>query len=637
MSLNIALLASPTLRCGPLSPLQRFARDFERFLEGHNVYTTEGCFRALLRAGVFLNHQSFFPTIPGYRGGIVRIAGGVLRDERGNPLVPESAPRMDVVVYLIDPRDPASNFPETNALKRECVVNSIPFLATSRSAREWAALTWEGASEFFLTESNSHGRAAFRAFEENVVALIAHDTKKQNMLKFVRTHFDVLLNLKGRIGTGTTATLLNGRQPEKYRNRPEWEKLRPDCEALAELIKNSKEKLRGNAEFVTVCKSGPEGGDVQIANYILERKCDVVIFFEDPHVAREHETDIQLLERTGRVRGRDVICIHDERTARDFAEKWRTRAKKPEALLVATALERAFGVKAVLVESGKSHGPHDTYTWDSILRGAAWVLFSEIVTRARERRSRGEKLRVTTSWGVGMSELISKVKEVPRRLAELEMEVLERLRRTLRENEREAKRGRVLEVEVVDKELMEARNVVAGPMQGVMAAEAEEVEANVISRALADCFLGESVAVPVASVLRASVGGQADRRERVAGIGEHWQRTDVLITGCAPVREESGRQVHAPQLRGYYHQVKDSAGDFGGIYLHTRGQECRAAGFERVGMSVEEVKSVKGRGGSFLVVGREESRLEIARAALLGDLVSVLITDLEFGRRLLLR
>ena len=37
------------------------------------------------------------------------------------------------------------------------------------------------------------------------------------------------------------------------------------------------------------------GGDAQIAELVLEHQCQRVIFFEDPHVARQHEADIQLL------------------------------------------------------------------------------------------------------------------------------------------------------------------------------------------------------------------------------------------------------------------------------------------------------------------------------------------------------
>jgi methylglyoxal synthase len=51
------------------------------------------------------------------------------------------------------------------------------------------------------------------------------------------------------------------------------------------------------------------GGDAQIANLISERCCDRLFFFEDPHVARQHEADIQLRERAVTAVTNDVECI----------------------------------------------------------------------------------------------------------------------------------------------------------------------------------------------------------------------------------------------------------------------------------------------------------------------------------------
>lgn len=183
-------------------------RDFEPFFKQHEVYTTEGCYRSLLRAGIFLDHPHFSATLPGYRGGVVQLTERVLKvhgDQKYN-----------AVIYLVDPRDSSSNFPETNALKRECVVNETPFLATSRSAREWAAQRWEGGARFFLGDDNRFGRPAFRPLRDQTIALIAHNRKKGGMLDFAAAFFDVLAHFRARIGTGTTATLLRGTNRSPY-------------------------------------------------------------------------------------------------------------------------------------------------------------------------------------------------------------------------------------------------------------------------------------------------------------------------------------------------------------------------------------------------------------------------------------
>ena len=64
--------------------------------------------------------------------------------------------------------------------------------------------------------------------------------------------------------------------------------------------------------------SGPLGGDAQIAELVLEGRCQRVIFFEDPHVARQHEADIQLLERAVRVVTATATCA----TSPAVAHKW---------------------------------------------------------------------------------------------------------------------------------------------------------------------------------------------------------------------------------------------------------------------------------------------------------------------------
>jgi methylglyoxal synthase len=51
-----------------------------------------------------------------------------------------------------------------------------------------------------------------------------------------------------------------------------------------------------------------------------------VIFFEDPHVARQHEADIQLLERAARIATDATACINDPVAAARWALGWNLRA-----------------------------------------------------------------------------------------------------------------------------------------------------------------------------------------------------------------------------------------------------------------------------------------------------------------------
>ena len=48
---------------------------------------------------------------------------------------------------------------------------------------------------------------------------------------------------------------------------------------------------------VTKYLSGPIGGDAQIAARVAEGKCNMVLFFRDPHAKHPHEPDIIMLLR----------------------------------------------------------------------------------------------------------------------------------------------------------------------------------------------------------------------------------------------------------------------------------------------------------------------------------------------------
>jgi methylglyoxal synthase len=96
-----------------------------------------------------------------------------------------------------------------------------------------------------------------------VIAIIAHDGKKPEMVSFIRDHYDLFKRKDiDLVATGTT-----GSHVEK-------------------------------AGFeVEVFSSGPLGGDAQIASRIVEGKVNMVIFFRDPLGKHPHEVDVSMLMR----------------------------------------------------------------------------------------------------------------------------------------------------------------------------------------------------------------------------------------------------------------------------------------------------------------------------------------------------
>lgn len=94
------------------------------------------------------------------------------------------------------------------------------------------------------------------------IALIAHDKKKVDMIRFTEAYKHILKEHE-LYATGTTG------------------------------LRIKEETGLSIHRF----KSGPLGGDQQIGGMIAENKMDMVIFFRDPLTAQPHEPDVSALMR----------------------------------------------------------------------------------------------------------------------------------------------------------------------------------------------------------------------------------------------------------------------------------------------------------------------------------------------------
>jgi methylglyoxal synthase len=101
-----------------------------------------------------------------------------------------------------------------------------------------------------------------------VLALVAHDEKKDDLIRLAREHRSTLSRVH-LIATSHTGTQLT-------------EELGLDVECV---------------------RSGPEGGDMQIGARIVEGRVDAVVFLRDPLTAHPHEPDIQALMKVCDVHG----------------------------------------------------------------------------------------------------------------------------------------------------------------------------------------------------------------------------------------------------------------------------------------------------------------------------------------------
>ena len=100
------------------------------------------------------------------------------------------------------------------------------------------------------------------------LALVAHDEKKDDLLRLARQYRTTLARLH------LLATSHTGSQLAQELDLP-----------------------------VECMRSGPQGGDMQIGARIVEGRVDAVVFLRDPLTAHPHEPDIQALMKVCDVHG----------------------------------------------------------------------------------------------------------------------------------------------------------------------------------------------------------------------------------------------------------------------------------------------------------------------------------------------
>ncbi len=289
--MRIGLAANRLHHATPDAALFRWLRASGAGLRALDVtlHTVGRTFDAIVEHRALEAHAGLVRYPNGRDGGLMKLVAEVvgLGDDR----------TLDGAVYLVDPVDPSSIFPEAVALKRQCVIQGKPFLSTVASARDWVE-----SERLHAGLAPDPGADGLHAFEAQTVALIAHDAMKPRMLDFVAAHFDLLSRFADRVATGTTGGLLD---------ELAWSRGWPADRAWTRRF-----------------RSGPLGGDAQIADLVLDGRCQRAVFFEDPHVARQHEADIQLLERAVTTVTDTVACL----TSPAVADRWAQAATMRTAM-----------------------------------------------------------------------------------------------------------------------------------------------------------------------------------------------------------------------------------------------------------------------------------------------------------------
>jgi len=284
------------------------------------------------------------------------------------------------VIFISDPNDPGSDSPENYAIQRVCKGLQVRLITTLAGAEQWANYeakqylheyhsgrqtpgsvgfpeNWKPKNWRQGNSNMKEGEPCYLPIEQQTLALIAHDKKKEEMFFCVNKHIDFFGRFDRTLTTGTTGFLLK----LLYAGESQYDKIKREAlvrlgrdrfreleetfwlirllycnnadvssnetKAREELGKEQYEKVlkkledrkkgqevQGQAggflkntltgpkpEFVDKIMplpSGPKGGDILIADEILNNCCHTVIFFQDPETAQAHEPDIRLFEKT---------------------------------------------------------------------------------------------------------------------------------------------------------------------------------------------------------------------------------------------------------------------------------------------------------------------------------------------------
>jgi methylglyoxal synthase len=183
--------------------------------------------------------------------------------------------RLDAVLHLTDWLDVAGK-PDSMVLRREANVHNVHIASDITSAssaiRRWGALIRLGSPVFRPKEAAEQPLDGL-SDQDRVLALIAHDGMKLDMCCFVVEHArEIFQQFDYVLATGTTG---------------QW--IRKFILAAG--------RTEAEASRVRLCRSGPYGGDVQIAAAVVKGICRKVIFLQDPFTSHAHETDIRLFEQ----------------------------------------------------------------------------------------------------------------------------------------------------------------------------------------------------------------------------------------------------------------------------------------------------------------------------------------------------
>jgi methylglyoxal synthase/DNA-binding transcriptional regulator LsrR (DeoR family) len=625
---NLVMVASPRARSEPSSPLLRLMRDYSDIFRKYEIHTTKGTSRVICGTGMYKQYDVKAHR-EGKDGGIAELAAMVARGD------------CVAAILLLEPSDPWSDAVENRALKRVCIERHVRLITTYTAAVRWAV--YEAPLSFTAPSVSSSSTSDWRPDNwkpgnENIteggdlrpletgersIALISHDEKKLKMVEFVKSHLERLALHHRILTTGTTGWLLKLLYAADPQIEPFMEEIRregkerrlshicadllekkldvvvPKFSGLVDLLSLLKNKLgispgENFARKVMPLPSGPAGGDVLIANEVLNNQCHTIIFFHDPDTAHPHNDDIRLLEHTCQLPGVFAECVSDEQSANKWLEGLQKELNgKYNLPNPAQRLRQRWNLKEVVLV--KMDDDQDSpELGETLARVAAGYLNQRLLLITQETKN----TRIGIAWGWGSKHVLSELRKMS-------------------------------DADLLEKPEL-AETVVWSPLIGIITSEVIDSEAVMIAGGFCGFYGGKVEGFPCAGFARKDSVLSEDVKKLIRSLEE----ADIILTSASPWDEKTTlyqgtglNRDFLPPLPTYPPRPEDAIGLISGVFLNHEGKQV-VGEYSIVGLGYEGFQRAAANGAVILMCGGNERRKAVL-AALRGRLVSVLITTTQ--------
>lgn len=643
---RLLILASHSTRAAPDSPLLRFVRDYVSVLRKFDIHATGGTARSILATGLF-NQNEIVCERSGPDGGVVTLAAYVARQEA------------IAVIHLSDPRDWESNVPENYALQRVCKELKTRLITTLAGAERWAeneameyaSRTLSPPPDFWkppnfrdgIPNVSADGRSLNMPLERQSIALIAHDNLKGEMVEFVNCHTDCLVRFDRILTTGTTGYFIKllfaedaqyesiKDEANRRMNNPArlkgilkdvWvermERTGPynavkeraiseiGREQVADIIKSREMRISNTSkdalvprpdlvEKVMPLTSGPKGGDILIADEVLNNRCHAVAFFHDPGTSHAHSPDIHLFERTcqfwptsPRVAPVYATCVGDPESARTWATSLRgnSQSRNPDVALASRLREiEEFGLRDVVIVPMDRDEESDELG-NGLARACAAYFHKSLISRSFVQ----DRISVGTAWGWGTHAVLNQLKM-------LESDGL------------------------ISKRAIEAE-LRWMPLVGNLSSFVNALEASMLAEAYAKYYGGSSLAFAASGIVGAErIKDIPDKDRRLM---EQLRDANFVIASAARWDAKASLATSTALKREAFPAFEAAVGMICSVFFDENGKEV-TGDHQGVGLDYAGLQAVATNGTVLLMCGGEKRR-RTALAALRARLASVLFT-----------